>query len=176
MDLQKIRDGVEKNLYGADLSRADLYGANLSGANLSGANLSGANLSGADLSRADLSRANLSKTVLDPKNKIKPSLARKWLKSRGIHVDIGGNFIAWRTKISQHMGVTVYVPGCYSAPVFSTDKKSSCHPGLYLASKNWLKDTYDENIRLVRVLANVRDAFPVDNKMRVRKFEVLSDE
>ncbi len=145
MDLQKIRSGAEKNL-------------------------SGANLSG-----ADLSRANLSKTVLAPKNKINSRIARKWLKAREIHVDIAGNFIAWRTQQSIHIGSIFYMPGVYIAPVFSTDKNSTCHPGLYLADKKWLQNEYGSDIALVRVLANVRDAFPVADKMRVRKFEVLSD-
>ena len=57
--LRNDPNGIQANLYGADLSEANLYGANLYGANLRGANLRGADLSEANLYGADLYGANL---------------------------------------------------------------------------------------------------------------------
>ena len=72
-EIEDIRNGINKTLYGANLyranlSRANLYRANLYGADLSGANLSKADLSKADLSKADLSRANLTGVDLSGAN------------------------------------------------------------------------------------------------------------
>lgn len=74
----KIRDCIDANLAGvnlsggdlegANLSKSDLKNANLSNANLKGADLTGANLEDADLSGANLEGANLSKTDLEGAN------------------------------------------------------------------------------------------------------------
>jgi hypothetical protein len=58
-DIQKIRDGKEKELEKAGLRYANLRDADLRDADLRGANLRDANLRGADLRGADLRYANL---------------------------------------------------------------------------------------------------------------------
>ena len=55
----------------------------------------------------------------------------------------------WRTAKSQHVKGYEYVWGWYNAPVFSVDTRTACHPGLYLASRRWLREEYP-NVELVR--------------------------
>jgi hypothetical protein len=64
-NLEDIRAGEIKDLYGAYLKGADLSGADLSGADLRRAYLPGANLTGADLYGADLTGAVLSGANLE---------------------------------------------------------------------------------------------------------------
>jgi uncharacterized protein YjbI with pentapeptide repeats len=163
------------NLSGANLSEANLYKANLSGANLSEANLYKAdlvraNLSEADLYKADLSEANLSGTCLDPSLELETDPIIHWIESNSIERD-GDFFIAWRTKKSIHCGDTVYEPGEYSAPWFSADVSTECHPGLYFSTRDWLENEY--SCELVRVRVNVHDCVVAASKTRCRKFVVL---
>jgi uncharacterized protein YjbI with pentapeptide repeats len=134
----------------ADLSGVNLRNAILSNANLGGTNLSGANLSNTHLNHLSLKNTNLKETVLDPRNKT-PQLSDEEILSSGFEID--GDFIlGWRTRKSQHMGTTIYTPGMvYTALLFSTCTRTDCHPGIYLASSNWLKDVYGSDISYVRV-------------------------
>lgn len=160
-------------LMGADLSRARLSGAHLVGADLTGADLSGADLSGADLSRAqlmgtDLSGANLSRTALDTSAPIPDATAA--LTVAGIAVR-GGIVYAYRTARSTHAAEGDYeTPGEYVAPWFSVDPLTDCHPGLYLASRDWLEREYP-GCPLVGVRARVEDVLAtVGGKFRARRF------
>jgi uncharacterized protein YjbI with pentapeptide repeats len=115
------------NLHGADLREADLRGADLSEANLSRtnlseadlrwANLSEANLRGADLSKTNLRGADIKDTILDPRNMI-PDATDKLIDA-GLTIK-DGIVYGYRTKRSMFCGNTVYNPGRYEAPVFST--------------------------------------------------------
>ena len=163
-------DLSEAYLSGADLSRANLSGANLSGAYLSGACLSGACLSRACLSRANLSGADLSGTCLDPSNPV-PTISDNTLQQNGFIVD-GEYVIGWRTVRSQHCGNTVYEVGkTYTAPWFSTDNKTECHPGLYLAGKEYLAREYP-NRPIVQVRTLRSDMMQCGDKFRTKAFTV----
>jgi hypothetical protein len=136
----------EADLYGADLSRANLSRANLRVTDLREANLRWADLYGADLNEADLRGASLRwadlrKTVLCPEAALKPPAANE-IDDLGLVAD--GPFVrGFRTKSSKHAGSTIYRPGrCYIAPVFSVCRDTGCHPGIYLAAREWLKERY----------------------------------
>jgi hypothetical protein len=130
------------NLVGADLSGANLSGAYLSGAYLVGANLSGADLRGAYLRGATLSGADLSGTCLDPINTL-PPLTDEEITAAGLIVD-GDLVRGWRTSVSQVCGNTSYEPGSHHvAPWFSTDSETPCHPGIYLASQEYLASNHE---------------------------------
>ena len=145
------------DLYGANLCEADLSGAclkganlcgaylkeaNLSGADLSEAYLSGANLSGANLSGTDLSGAYLSNTCLDTSASV-PAITDAEIVAAGFTID-GDKVYGYRTAQSRHCGNTKYVvrEEPYIPPYFSIDNGTSCHPGIYLASKSWLEKEY----------------------------------
>jgi hypothetical protein len=161
------------NLEGADLFSADLSGAKLQGADLSGANLRYANLSGANLKGARLSGANLDKTCLDPKAKL-PRLLIRDVKAAGLEVK-GKLIYGWRTQRSQHCGSQEYVPGdCHKAPVFSVDKDTSCHPGIYLASKDWLEKEYGKDIKLVRCFCRKDEFIHAGNKWRCKRLWIVA--
>jgi hypothetical protein len=132
----------EADLSGADLSGADLFGTSLFGTHLSKANLSGANLSGANLSLAVFTDTTLTGTILDPEAKL-PKLSNKDIEAGGLEV-YENRVYGWRTEHSQVAGNTHYtVEGSpYVAPVFSVDRHTACHPGIYLASKEWLVKNY----------------------------------
>jgi hypothetical protein len=140
------------NLRDANLSRANLGDANLGGANLRRAYLVGANLrradlrgaylSGAYLSDADLIGAYLVGTCLDPSNTL-PTLTDEEITAAGLIVD-GDLVRGWRTSVSQVCGNTSYEPGSHHvAPWFSSDSETPCHPGLYLASQEYLASNHE---------------------------------
>jgi hypothetical protein len=173
------------NLYAANLSGADLSGADLSGANLSGANLSGADLSGANLSGANLSGANLretiftgtvlTNTILDPNAKL-PKLSKKEIEEAWLEIQ-GDRVYGWRTKYSQYIGNTRYtVEGSpYVAPVFSVDTETSCNPGIYLASKEWLVENYGKCPSLVRCYCLRSELLHAGDKWRCKRLWVVEE-
>jgi hypothetical protein len=131
------------NLGDANLSRANLGDANLGGANLRRAYLVGANLRRADLRGAYLSGAYLSGTCLDPSNTL-PTLTDEEITAAGLIVD-GDLVRGWRTSVSQVCGNTSYEPGSHHvAPWFSSDSETPCHPGLYLASQEYLASNHPD--------------------------------
>ena len=158
-------------LGGADLGDANLRGVNLSGADLGDANLRGVNLRGADLGDANLRGVNLSDTCLDPAAQVPDATAA--LTEAGIPPDVEGFVHAWRTARSRHVGTQTYTPGEYMAPVFSVDTETDCHPGIYLASREWLTRSYGD-IPVVAVVAHVSDIIATSNgKFRARRITVL---
>jgi uncharacterized protein YjbI with pentapeptide repeats len=147
---------------------ANLQDANLQGANLQDADLQGANLRDANLRDAYLYGANLRGTCLDPE----AIIPEQDLSELGEVKD--GYVYAWRTAKSMHVGNNVYEPGqTYVAPVFSVDDVSSCHPGIYLASMDWLEAQYGLALAFVRVRARVSDVLRAGGKYRARRIEVL---
>ena len=180
-----VRDekgGERANLTGANLARADLTDASLVGANLVGANLvdaklTDANLVGANLTRANLTNANLvgaylaganlKGTCLDPEAPL-PEADLSELEEKD------GWYYGYRTQKSQHCGDTVYEPGkSYEAPYFSVSTKTDCHPGIYLAPLDWLKENYPDE-PLVRVRA--KHVLKAGDKYRAKYLEVLEVE
>jgi len=157
------------NLYGANLEGANLYGTNLGGADLEGANLSRADLSSADLRGADLRGADLSNTCLNPEL---VNLQREFCKA--CPPLAAGGRIVFRTSKSQHVGSTEYVPGhTYTAPVFSFDCATDCHPGIYAASLKWMQENYED---APLVVCYVRDGdWVISGKgaIRCKKLRVL---
>ena len=162
--IKDSNEGKRANLPGADLS-----GANLSRADLSWADLSGSFLRWANLSGADLSKANLSKTCLDPENLI-PEIEDSSIISAGLEID-GEYVYGYRTKESQHVAGTTYEVGVYTAPWFSTDT-TECHPGIYLASREWLGRNYIGK-KIVRCRTLRKDLHKAGEKWRTRRLEVL---
>jgi len=138
----------------ADLAYANLAGANLTGANLAYAGLAGANLAG----------TNLKGTCLDPEAPL-PETDLSELEEKD------GWYYGYRTQKSQHCGDTVYEPGkSYEAPYFSVSIETACHPGIYLAPLDWLKEHYP-NEPLVRVRA--KHVLKAGDKYRAKYIEVL---
>jgi hypothetical protein len=173
----------EANLRWADLSKADLSGANLSGADLFRADLRGANLSGANLSGADLSGANLhwtvftdatlTDTILDSEAKL-PELTDKEIEEASLEIQ-GDKVYGWRTKYSQFMCGIHYTAedSPYVAPVFSLDRDSDCHPGIYLASKKWLLENYNKGTPLVKCYCLRSELVHAGDKWRCKRLWVV---
>jgi len=152
----------DANLRCVDLRRADLYGADLRCANLYGANLRDV-----DLRDVDLRYADLCGTCLDPE----AIIPYQDLSELGDVKD--GYVYAWRTARSMHVGNNVYESGqTYVAPSFSVDEMSSCHPGIYLAPRDYLIAQYGLTT-FVRVRALVSDVLRAGDKYRARRIEVL---
>jgi hypothetical protein len=155
----------EADLRGTNLSRADLQEANLSRANLEGASLEGASLEG-----TDLEEANLSWTCLDPDAQL-PTLSDEEIIKAGLEID-GEWVCGWRTKRSRVVGNTIYESGVYTAPVFSIDTNSECHPGIYISGKTWLKENYSD-VEIVRCRCRRIELLHAGNKWRCKQLEVL---
>ena len=173
------------NLSEANLSRANLWGANLSRANLAGANLLEAtlleatlreanlfqaNLFQANLEGANLRGANLKDTCLDPDAQL-PILSNEEITQAGLEID-GEWVYGWRTKRSRVVGNTIYESGVYTAPVFSIDTSSECHPGIYIAGKTWLKENYSD-VEIVRCRCRRIELLHAGDKWRCKQLEVL---
>ena len=161
------------DLRGACLRCANLEGVDLQGADLEGADLRSACLRGADLRGAYLEGANLEGTGIDPAS-VAHATADE-LAAAGLRVD-GEHVYGLRTRKSQHVGNTDYsAPGIYSAPVFSVCTNTSCHPGIYLASADWL-DGNDYSGDRVKCRALITDCIVAGDKVRARKIEVLKED
>jgi uncharacterized protein YjbI with pentapeptide repeats len=165
-------------LWGADLWSADLQGANLRGADLRDANLWGADLWdadlwGADLRGTDLRGADLSNTCLNPSNlRSGKETVITILNNLGIQVNPRGNFKAYRTKVSKYVGNTIYTPGTYIAPVFSTDEYTDCHPGLYFTSLNNALKMSNE---VISIVTNIDQVVAGPTKLRCKRFRVVKE-
>ena len=159
------------NLRGADLSWADLRGADLSGADLSGSNLSGADFRGGNLNWANLGRANLEGTCLDPAATHTPPTDGE-LDAAGLEYE-GDTVYGWRSRTSRHCGNTEYSVGLeYTAHAFSVDATTECHPGLYMAGREWLAaNDYPCDIR---VSCRRVDLIKAMGKFRCRSLRVVS--
>jgi hypothetical protein len=80
-------------------------------------------------------------TVCDPNAPI-PVIPNQEIVDAGLEIE-GDRVYGWRTRYSQHCGNQQYKPGqCYEAPVFSVCTKTDCHPGIYLAGREWLEKDY----------------------------------
>ena len=158
------------NLRGAYLQRADLQEANLRGADLREADLQEANLRRANLQGADLQRADLCYTVLE----LMPTIY-EWAQKHNLPariIDGRTLVLARRTRNQRYMCGKDYDLGrVYTAPVFSRDPMTACHPGLCVAEEGemavacWMDEA---------VVAGTTE----DYKVRVRRFRTLvsSDE
>jgi len=160
----------EANLREANLREANLREANLREANLREANLREANLSGAYLRGANLSGAYLSWTCLDPDAQL-PAISDEEITQAGLEID-GDWVYGWRTKRSQVVGNAIYEPGIYTAPVFSVDTETSCHPGIYIAGEAWLRDNYP-GTDIVRCRCRRIELLHAGDKWRCKQLEVL---
>jgi hypothetical protein len=161
-----------KNAY---LPSAYLQGTNLQNANLYGANLQNASLEGADLYRANLEGANLQGTCLAPDAVCAAPPTDEDIAKAGLELH-GDRVYGWRTKKSQHCGSTIYEVGReYEAPWFSVDHTSSCHPGLYLAGKEWLEENY-RGVEVVRVYCLRSELVHAGDKWRARRLWVVADD
>ena len=159
------------NLRDADLSGADLRGADLRGADLRDANLRDADLGDTSLDGADLIGADLRGTCLDPS--AEPCCTDEQIRDAGLEV-VDGYVYGYRTRTSQHCGRTKYVPGTsYTAPVFSVSTKP-CHPGIYIASREWLDDIYGSVLARVLVRCRREDIHCAGDKFRAKAIEVVA--
>ena len=155
----------------ADLRNADLRNAYLRGAYLRGANLRCANLSESDLRDADLRDADLTNTCLDPAAPL-PPISIAVLLATGL-TPAGNLVYGWRTATSQHCGETTYKPGeRYDARWFSIDVHSPCHPGIYLASKEWLRTEYP-GVELVEIMCRHDELLRAGSKWRAKRIWIL---
>jgi len=136
---------VSANLADADATGGHFMYANFTEATLSGANFSrtqlqGAQLSGTTLWQTNFSGAVLSGTSIGPEYR---AALKRFLKECPIAGRRGGR-IVYRTEFSQHSPEPHhYLPGrTYTAPVFSSDTSSRCHPGIYAGSLSWMRRLY----------------------------------
>jgi hypothetical protein len=166
----------EANLKGANLREADLRGADLRGADLReadlrGADLWGANLREADLRGADLRGANLQDTCLDLDAPIQP-LQKEILERCGLELE--GKYVwGWRTRVSKFCGNTTYIPGeCYTAPWFSVDTETECHPGIYLAGLAYMYAVYPA-VPLVRCFCRHDELIKAGDKFRCKRLWIV---
>jgi hypothetical protein len=126
-----------------------------------------------NLREANLSEANLYGTCLDPTCPVfiisDTELARAGLEARG-------NFVyGWRTMQSPIVGSHVYTPGLHTAPVFSIDRYTDCHPGIYLAGAGWLdRQDYSRRPR-VRCYCRRDELVHAGDKWRCRRLWVLPE-
>ena len=101
-----------------------------------------------------------------------PVISDEDIRAAGMLVD-GDWVTGWRTVKSQHCGTTEYLPGQhYIAPYFSVDTNTDCHPGLYVASKEWLATNYPGD-PIVEVKFNKYVLLHAGDKWRVREFDVV---
>ena len=167
-------DLVSANLVSADLRGADLSGADLSDADLRSADLRSADLSGVNLRRADLSGANLAGTCLDPAVPV-PALTDAELDAAGLELD-GPWVLGWRTARSMHVGSTVYAPGSsHVAPWFSVDVEMPCHPGIYLASRDWIDREFGGSA-VVRCRALRAELVHAGDKWRAKRLWIARED
>jgi hypothetical protein len=150
--------------------RADLSGADLRGADLRGANLGWANLGWADLSGADLGN-----TCLDPSTPL-PEIPDAEILAAGLEI-VGDRVYGWRTERSQHVGSTRYAPRPepYEAPWFSSDSSTPCHPGIYLAGREWMDGEYPD-ADLVRCYCLRSELLHAGDKWRCRRLWIVGQE
>ena len=165
------------DLRGADLVGADLVRADLRGANLGGADLRGAYLRGADLRGADLWNADLADTICDPSSLL-PEISDEELIRSGLEPKtVGGRryVYGWRTQKSQHVGSTLYKPRKrpYTAPVFSVDTVTDCHPGIYLSGLEWLRSNYVQKFVRCRCLRS--EILHAGDKWRCKRLWILNE-
>ena len=160
------------NLKWANLYEADLVRANLKGADLKEANLEGANLVRANLERANLVEANLEGTCLDPTN-VLPPISDEDLLNAGLTID--GKWVeGWRTERSQYAGSTLYESRDepYVAPWFSTSAETDCHPGIYIAGRDWLEKNYQDR-SLVKCRCLRSELLRAGDKWRCKRLWIL---
>lgn len=162
---------------GIDLSGFDLCGRDLSGDCFNNVDLSGADLRATELGKTQFYGSDLTGTCLDPKAKI-PKIRRSDTTDAGLEIrrvaDITYVY-GWRTRTSMHVGYTRYRTGrTYTVPWFSvsTADGDCCHPGLYLAGKQWLIDEYGDT-RCWRCRCKLSDLHHAGDKFRCRSLEIL---
>ena len=113
--------------------------------------------------------ADLSYTCLDEKLLIS---SRKFVSESGTP----GYLIVYRTKHSQHIGDTEYLPGnTYDAPVFSFSAETDCHPGIYAASLTWMQKNYPNKPLVKCRVANGDWIITAKGAIRCARLEVLED-
>ena len=160
------------DLSGANLCRADLRGANLRWANLAGATLFGANLHWANLAGAGLSGADLSDTCLDPNAPV-PAITDAEITAAGLETR-DDRIYGYRTLRSLYCGDTEYTPGEHVASVFSVDRHTECHPGIYFASREWLVEKHPQE-SLVRCYALRTETVHAGGKWRAKRIWVTEE-
>lgn len=154
----------------ARLEHANLRWARLEHADMREARLDGADLVGASLEYADLREARLADTCLDPAAQT-PPVDDATIIAAGLEID-GEWVLGWRTATSRVVGDQTYEPGqTYVAPVFSVSP-TDCHPGIYLAGRDWLEREYP-GAPLVRVRTRRSDLHHPVDKWRTRRLGVL---
>ena len=143
-----------EKLDGVNLRESDPRGANLRWANLRWANLRGTCLDG----------AILTDTCLDPAAQHTPPTDAE-LSAAGLAYE-GEYVYGWRSRAEYVVGQE------YTAHVFSVDSSTECHPGIYLAGREWLEaNGYPRDI-----LVSCRrvDLLRAGNKFRARSITVVS--
>ena len=165
------------NLIGSDLRDADLRGANLSdAADLRGSDLRGSDLRGANLRGANLIGADIIGTCLDPTAPV-PYPTRAECEEAGFEIKShsdGDAAWGWRTKQSLCVGNTTYTAGWHMAPVFSVDRGTKCHPGIYLGpSLAWME--HYPGIPLVRCWAWRHEMVHAGDKFRAKRIYVVEE-
>lgn len=161
---------IKADLSGADLTGALFYGTKLYETNLLGANLTKTNL--VNLISADLIKTNLTGTILDPQMPI-PPLTDEEILTAGLEID-GEWVLGYRTTRSIFIGRTEYIirDEPYIAPIFSSCTITDCHPGIYLASWEWLKKDYSYR-ELVRCKCLRSELIHAGDKWRAKRLWII---
>jgi hypothetical protein len=85
-----------------------------------------------------------------------------------------GYAYAWRTARSQHSGSQEYAPGTYRA-ILSRDTRTSCHPGIYFSTREWLAEHYP-NVPIVPCRVKLGHIVQAVDKFRTDEIEILAEE
>ena len=140
------------------------------------ADLAHANLVRANLIDANLARANLADTCLDPTAPVPHPTAEECVAAGFALETVDGRarVHGWRTLYSQHIGSYEYTPGAHVVPWFSVAATTACHPGIYLATREWLEREYP-GAPLVRCWAWLDEVVHAEDKWRAKRI-VVADE
>jgi len=164
------------NLTNADMRKTRLTGSVLAYAKLNRADATGANFTDVDLRYTSLVDTNLNNTILDDTCLDKRLYQAQKLFLKECPMLHTGGRIVYRTKRSQNVGSTTYIPGhTYVAPYFSFSSETACHPGIYAASLNWIKRELSYT-SLVRCYVREGDwVITAKGTIRCKRLRILDD-
>lgn len=154
---------------GSDFSRCDFINCNFKFINC---NFKNACLRDMDVTNTHFVNCDFTSTVFDPKAKMPPLR-----KNHGFE-KVGRRLIGYRTKRSRFAGNNFYLVGeTYTAPIFSVDTETECHPGLYvLPSHDAFYNEFNlfelRDYGMIKVSFSPKDLLEAGEKWRVKSFKV----
>lgn len=146
--------------------------ASFAGCDFINCNFKNACLRDMDVKNTHFVNCDFTSTVFDPKAKMPPLR-----KNHGFE-KVGRRLIGYRTKRSRFAGSNFYRLGeTYTAPIFSVDTETECHPGLYvLPSHDAFYNEFNlfelRDYGMIKVSFSPKDLLEAGEKWRVKSFKV----